>query len=102
MVDYPGERRLGLSIRSVAVESLIKPRDGPSRERGRAVLEGGGAEALLQVRGASVSGDARAERYGSRPRPLSSAEGLVALALDLHLQERDCTRENGLGSFLRE
>jgi hypothetical protein len=42
-LGYPRERRLGLPIRSVAVESLIVPMGHLVNERDRAVLEGRGS-----------------------------------------------------------
>jgi hypothetical protein len=73
-MDYPQYRRLGLPISSAPVESLMKQVNRRMKGTEKFWLEGG-AEALLQVRAAHLSEDARSERYWSRPRPRAPAVG---------------------------
>ena len=73
-IDDPGQRRLGLPICRAAVARWIQPID-PHLKGTEPFWNEGEAEALLPVRAASVSGDGRAERPCSRPRPHSRAKG---------------------------
>ena len=73
-MDYPRYRRLGLPISSAAVESVVKPMNRRIKGTEKFWKEGG-AEAVLQVRAASVSEDGRVDRYWSRARPHPRAAG---------------------------
>lgn len=73
-MDYPRYRRLGLPISSAPVESTIKQLNRRVKGTEKFWLEGG-AEALLQLRAAHLSGDGTAQRYWDRPRPYARAAG---------------------------
>jgi hypothetical protein len=73
-MDYPQYRRLGLPISSAPVESAIKQVNRRMKGTEKFWSEGG-AEAIWQVRAASLSEDGRSERYGARPRPYAPAVG---------------------------
>ncbi len=73
-MNYPEYRRLGLPIRSVPVESVIKQSN--RRVKGSEKFwTAEGAEALLQLRAAYLSEDGRAEVYAARKRPRGRAVG---------------------------
>ncbi len=72
-MDYPRYRRLGLPVSSSLVESLIKQIN--HRVKGTEQFwNDGGLEAVLQVRGAYLSDDGRAEAFHQR-RPRGPAAG---------------------------
>lgn len=72
-MDYPHYRRLGLPVSSSLVESLIKQIN--HRVKGTEQFwNDGGLEAVLQVRGAYLSDDGRAEAFHQR-RPRGPAVG---------------------------
>lgn len=72
-MDYPRYRRLGLPVSSSLVESLIKQIN--HRVKGTEQFwNGGGLEAVLQVRAAYLSEDGRAEAFHER-RPRGPAVG---------------------------
>lgn len=73
-MDYPEYRRLGLPISSAPVESTIKQLNRRIKGSEKFWLKGG-AEAILQLRAASLSEDDRVKRYWARPRPLARAVG---------------------------
>jgi hypothetical protein len=73
-MDYPRYRRLGLPTSSAAVESTIKQVNRRVKGTEKFWLHGG-AEAILQLRAAYLSEDARASTYWSRPRPRGRAAG---------------------------
>jgi hypothetical protein len=77
-MDYPRYRRLGLPISSAPVESTIKQLNRRVKGTEKFWLEGG-AEALLQLRAAHLSGDGTAQRYWERPRPYARAVGAKRL-----------------------
>jgi hypothetical protein len=71
-MDYARYRRLGLPISSAPVESTIKQINRRLKGSEKFWLNGG-AEAMLQLRGAYLSQDDRARAYWSRPRPFARA-----------------------------
>jgi len=72
-MDYPRYRRMGLPVSSSLVESLIKQVN--HRVKGTEQFwNNGGLEAVLQVRGAYLSEDGRAEAFHER-RPRGAAAG---------------------------
>jgi hypothetical protein len=78
-MDYPGYRRRGLPISSAPVESAIKQLNRRVKSTEKFWLRTG-AEALLQIRAAYLSGDDRVDRYWRRPRPHRRAAGEGRLA----------------------
>ncbi len=73
-MDYPRYRRLGLPVSSAPVESTIKQLN--RRIKGSEKFwYVSGAEEIVQVRAAYLSGDDRAKRYWARPRPYARAVG---------------------------
>lgn len=78
-MDYPEYRRRGLPISSAPVESAIKQLNRRVKSTEKFWLRTG-AEALLQIRAAYLSGDDRVDRYWSRPRPHRRAAGEGRLA----------------------
>ena len=77
-MDYPRYRRLGLPTSSAPVESTIKQINRRLKGTEKFWLNGG-AEAILQLRAAYLSEDARARTYWSRPRPYARAAGTSRL-----------------------
>lgn len=77
-MDYPRYRQMGLPISSAPVESTIKQLNRRVKGTEKFWLEGG-AEALLQLRAAHLSGDGTAQRYWERPRPYARAVGAKRL-----------------------
>lgn len=73
-MDYPEYRRLGLPISSAPVESTIKQVNRRVKGTEKFWLEGG-AEAILQLRAAQLSQDARWSTAWSRPRKHRRAAG---------------------------
>ena len=73
-MDYPRYRQLGLPISSAPVESTIKQINRRIKGTEKFWLAGG-AEALLLLRAAHLSGDGTAQRYWERPRPYARAVG---------------------------
>jgi hypothetical protein len=78
-MDYPEYRRQGLPISSAPVESTIKQLNRRVKSTEKFWLQSG-AEAVLQIRAAHLSGDDRVDRYWSRPRPHRRAAGDGRLA----------------------
>ena len=71
-MDYPRYRKLGLPVSSAPVESTIKQFN--KRVKGTEKFwRPKAAEAVLQVRAAQLSGDAREDRLWATPRPLRAA-----------------------------
>jgi hypothetical protein len=71
-MDYPRYRKLGLPVSSAPVESTIKQFN--KRVKGTEKFwRPKAAEAVLQVRAAQMSGDAREDRLWATPRPLRAA-----------------------------
>lgn len=79
-MDYPRYRKLGLPISSAPVESAIKQFNRRLKGTEKFWTQAG-AEAVLQVRAAYLSEDARSERYWTMPRPHYRAVGRNRLAL---------------------
>jgi hypothetical protein len=77
-MDYPRYRRLGLQICSAPVESTIKQVNRRIKGSEKFWLQGG-AEAVLQVRAASLSQDDRARRLWDQPRPYARSVGAKRL-----------------------
>jgi hypothetical protein len=73
-MNYPDYRRQGLPISSAPVESTIKQLNRRVKATEKFWLETG-AEALLQLRAAYLSGDDRVDRNWKRPRPHRRAAG---------------------------
>lgn len=73
-MNYPEYRRQGLPISSAPVESLIKQVNRRVKGTEKFWLTAG-AEAVLQIRAAILSGDDRSQRYATRPRPRGRAVG---------------------------
>jgi hypothetical protein len=78
--DYPRYRRLGLPTSSAPVESEIKQFNRRLKGTEKFWTEEG-AEAVLEVRSAYLSGDGRAERNWAMPRPHYRPVGRNRLAL---------------------
>jgi hypothetical protein len=62
-MDYPRYRREGLPVTSSLVESLVGEFNGRVKGKGKYWNRTAGAEAILQVRAAVLSGDDRLTRY---------------------------------------
>ena len=77
-MDYPRYRRLGLPTSSAPVESTIKQINRRMKGTEKFWLNAG-SEAILQLRAAYLSEDARARTYWSRPRPYARAAGTSRL-----------------------
>ncbi len=73
-MSYPKYRRLGLPVSSAPVESVMQQVNRRMKGAEKFWL-GDGAEAVLQVRAASVSEDGRDQHFWSRPRPYAPAVG---------------------------
>ena len=79
-MDYPRYRKLGLPVSSAPIESQVKQFNKRMKGTEKFWTEDG-AESVLQVRGAYLSQDGRAERHWALPRPLYRAVGRNRLAL---------------------
>ena len=79
-MDYPRYRRLGLPTSSAPVESQVKQFNRRVKGTEKFWTEEG-AEAVLEVRAAYLSGDGRADRNWALPRPRYRAVGRNRLAL---------------------
>ena len=79
-MDYPRYRKLGLPTSSAPVESQIKQFNRRVKGTEKFWTEEG-AEAVLEVRAAYLSGDGRADRNWALPRPRYRAVGRNRLAL---------------------
>lgn len=78
-MDYAEYRRLGLPISSAPVESTIKQINRRLKSTEKFWIDVG-AEAILQLRAAYLSDDARWEKYWARPRKHRRAAGPARLA----------------------
>ena len=62
-MDYPRYRQAGLPVTSSLVESLVGEFNGRVKGKDKYWNRAAGAEAILQVRAAVLSGDDRLARY---------------------------------------